>query len=271
MLVKDGFSRYAWVYFLKHKSKAAGAFRVLLADVRADRVPLKVEIVRSDSGGEFYCGEFGEMCEQYCITQEFTNANSPNQNGIVERALGIIQNAALAAFIQASIVFPLVEVPLTEYLWAEEVHWSCDTLNHTATTVNPDNKSPHEMLYDTTAPASPHPFLRPAYCRWNRPSKSSPRAESCCYLRTGIAHPSDFLRVLTRANEVVETRDVTWEATLDVEAPSPQLPGIPEQGETQGIKDAPELEGTEDYVSDPTTPLPRLGRGTPHQLRVVTS
>ena len=62
---------------------------------------------------------------------------------------------------------------------------------------------------------------------------------------------------------------MTWEATLDVEAPSPQLPEVPEHGGTQGIEDAPELGGTEDFASDPTTPLPRLRRGIPHQLRVV--
>ena len=220
MLVKDDFSRCAWVYFLKHKSEAADAFRKFLTDVRADGVPSKVEIVRSNNGREFYVGEFGEVCKQYCTKQEFKNANSPKQNGVVERVLGIIQNAALAACIQAPIIFPHVQLPPTESLWAEAVHWSCDALNHTATTANPGNKSPHEMWHGTAAPASPHPFLRPAYCRWNHPSRSSPRAESCFYLGPGIDHPSDSLRVVTRANKVVETRDVTWEATLDVEVPS---------------------------------------------------
>ena len=42
MLVKDDFSRYAWVCFLKHKSEAADAFRKCLADLRADGVPSKV-------------------------------------------------------------------------------------------------------------------------------------------------------------------------------------------------------------------------------------
>ena len=77
------------------------------------------------------------MCKQYCIKQEFTNGNSPKQNGVVERVLGIIQNAALAACIQAPILFPLVQLPPTESLWAEAVHWSCDALNHTATSALP--------------------------------------------------------------------------------------------------------------------------------------
>ena len=68
---------------------------------------------------------------------------------------------------------------------------------------------------------------------------------------------------------MVETRDVTWEATPDVGAPSPQLPVVPEQGGPQGLEDALELGRTEAFVFDPTTPLPRLERGIPHQLRAV--
>ena len=51
MIVKDDFTRYAWVYFLERKSDAADAFRKFLADVRGDGVPSEVERVRSDNGG----------------------------------------------------------------------------------------------------------------------------------------------------------------------------------------------------------------------------
>ena len=93
------------------------------------------------------------------------------------------------------------------------------------------------MWYGTATPALPHPFLRPAYCRWKHPSESHPRAESCFYLGPGIDHPSDSLRMLTRANKVVETRDVTWEATLSTGAPSPRLPEMPEQGWTMDLEE----------------------------------
>ena len=62
---------------------------------------------------------------------------------------------------------------------------------------------------------------------------------------------------------------MTWEATLNVGAVLSQLSKVPEQGGTRGL-DAPELGGTEDFVSAPTTPLPVLGRGIPHQLRAVS-
>ena len=84
--------------------------------MRADDFPSKVEIVRSDSDGDFFFREFREVCKQFCIKQEFTNADSPKQNGLVERALGVIQNAALAACIHAPIIFPLVQLPPTESL-----------------------------------------------------------------------------------------------------------------------------------------------------------
>jgi len=55
--------------------------------------------------------------------------------------------------------------------------------------------------------------------------------------------------MLTGANKVMETRDVTWEATLSTGAPSPRLPEMPEQGGTMDLEDVPEPGGTDDYES----------------------
>ena len=132
----------------------------------------------SVNGGEFFGVDFEGVCRQYCIKQEITNAKSPELNGLAERALGIIHNAALAARIQALILFLHIELPSSETLWAEAVHWACEALNRTTTTSNPRDKSPHEMWYGKGSPASPHAFPRPGYCRWDRLSKSFPRYES---------------------------------------------------------------------------------------------
>ena len=114
--MKDDYSRRSWVYFLKLKLDSEDAFRKILADARADGVPSKVEIVRSDKGGEIFGSEVREVCKQHGIKKEFTNADSPKQNGVVERALGIIQNARLPACIQAPIIFPHVQMPPTKSL-----------------------------------------------------------------------------------------------------------------------------------------------------------
>ena len=142
------------------------------------------------------------------------------------------------------------------------MRWTTDVVNHTATTANPGNQVVKtEMWYGTAAHALPHPFLRPACCRWKRPPKSFPRAESCLDLRSGIDHQRDSLRMLTRANTVVETRGVTWEAMRQEGASPNSLPETPEQRETMELGDDPEPRGPGDFSSAPMTPLPIMGRG----------
>ena len=76
-------------------SDAAETFRQFLADNRATRFPSDVEIARPDEGGEFLERAFGALCSKYNITQEFTSASSPQFNCVAERALGLIEAAAL--------------------------------------------------------------------------------------------------------------------------------------------------------------------------------
>ena len=118
LIVRDDYSRMSWVYFLHHKSDAADAFERFLVDVRADGMPSSVEIVRSDGGGEFE-GRFADLCRTRGIKQEFTTADSPEYNGVAERALGLIDASARAAVVQAQELYPHVELPSTDSLWAE--------------------------------------------------------------------------------------------------------------------------------------------------------
>ena len=67
IIVKDAFTRCAWMYFLINKSDAGSAFRSFLASVRADGIPSSVEIVRSDNGGDFFWGEFESVCNELVI------------------------------------------------------------------------------------------------------------------------------------------------------------------------------------------------------------
>lgn len=49
---------------LEKKSEAASMFKVFMANVNGDG---KVEVVRSDNGGEFISGEFRNMCVENYI------------------------------------------------------------------------------------------------------------------------------------------------------------------------------------------------------------
>ena len=217
------------------------------------------------------------MCKQYSIKPNVTNAKSPELNGVAERALGIIQNGALAARIQAPIHFPRVELPLSEILWDDAVDWASKALNRPTTTSNSSNTSLYEMGHGNAAHLSPHQFLCLGYCRCNRQSKSFPRCESSVYLGQGIDHPRDPLRMPTRANEVLETKDNTRVMPLvmvvlpmQLQQPSspelgrvPELGGTSESGWASELGEAPEPGGLDHFDSGPPTLLLVLGRGSP--------
>lgn len=147
LIVRDYFSRYTWVYVIRHELDAAELFEKFLADTRADNVRSKVFIVRSDGGGAFRRGEFGDLCRSRGIKQVFTTADSPQYNGVAEGEIGLTETAAMVSRIQACEIYPGAQLPGTESLWADVSHWEYDALNRTATTDNPESRSPYDMWY----------------------------------------------------------------------------------------------------------------------------
>ena len=121
---------------MRPKSDAAKLFEQFLADCRADDVPSKVVIIRSDGGGEFRGEEFVDLWRSRGIKQEFTTADRPLYNGVAECALGLIKTAATVGRIQAPELFPGVPLPVIVLVSAKASHWACDALNRTATTAN---------------------------------------------------------------------------------------------------------------------------------------
>ena len=64
----------------------------------------------------------------------------------------------MAARIQAKVRFGHVQLPKTDKLCAEAMHWACEAMSHTACSAKPDSKSPYEMWYREPRPAKPCPF-----------------------------------------------------------------------------------------------------------------
>ena len=127
-LLRD-FSRKIWMYFGKHKTGTTRAFEQYLADVGSSRVPSVVETKRSDGGGEF-SGAFSDLCRTRGVRQEYTPADSPEYNGVAERAIAMVEQAAMAARIQAK---ELCGVDVPERMSAESYCWAADALNRAAT------------------------------------------------------------------------------------------------------------------------------------------
>ena len=205
---------------MRHKSNATGVFEQFLADTRADCVPSRVVIVRSDGGGGFRGETFGDLCRSRGTKHELTTGDSPQFNGVTERALGLIVTAAMARRIQAREFSSGAQLPPTESLWAKASHWAYDSLNRTATSANPTNKSPYEIWHGNPRPVVLLPFLKPVCCKVKRENKSQPKAQECVYLGPAPNYPQDSVRVPTRDRTVLIMHHITWKRV----SPAPLVP-----------------------------------------------
>ena len=105
-------------------------------------------------------------------------------------------------------------------MWAETSHWTCDALNRTVTTANPENKSPYEMWFGNSLPVVLLPFLKPGYCNVKRENKSQAKAHECLSLGPALNYSRDSVRVLITHRTVFITRITTWQRV----SPAPPVP-----------------------------------------------
>lgn len=80
----DDFSRYVWVYFLKHKDEVFEKFREFKDTVERE-LGRKIKCLRTDNGGEYTSNEFNNYLKEFNIRRQLTCAKTPQQNGVAER------------------------------------------------------------------------------------------------------------------------------------------------------------------------------------------
>ncbi|KAL4297638.1 hypothetical protein GQ457_12G007010 [Hibiscus cannabinus] len=133
LLFIDDYSRKTWVYFLKQKSEAFGAFKNFKALVEKES-GFEIKSLRSDRGGEFTSNEFNDFCKANGIRRPLTVPRSPQQNGVAERKNRTILNMARSM---------LKAKNMPKEFWAEAV--SCAVyLSNRSPTKNMDNVTPQE-------------------------------------------------------------------------------------------------------------------------------
>nr|GEY24093.1 putative ribonuclease H-like domain-containing protein [Tanacetum cinerariifolium] len=106
---------------------------------------------QSDNGTEFKNHDLIELCGLKGIKREYSNATTPQQNGVAERKNRTLIEAARTM---------LADLFLPTTFWAEAVNTACYVLNRVLVT-KPQNKTPYELL------TCKHPiisYLRPFGC-----------------------------------------------------------------------------------------------------------
>ncbi|KAJ9544557.1 hypothetical protein OSB04_024264 [Centaurea solstitialis] len=80
----DDFSRYGYVYLMRHKSESFEKFREYQNEVQ-NQLDRKIKFLRSDRGCEYLSQEFGNHLRECGIVSQLTPPYTPQMNGVSER------------------------------------------------------------------------------------------------------------------------------------------------------------------------------------------
>ncbi|CAI7864761.1 unnamed protein product [Closterium sp. NIES-53] len=125
LLVVDDYTRYTTVFPLRSKGEVSG---VLIPWIRTVRLQLNARFdqdlpvlrLHSYRGGEFSSDLLQDFCRGEGITLSFTLPDSPQQNGIAERRIGLVMEVARTSMIHAA---------APHFLWPFAVRYAAHQLN----------------------------------------------------------------------------------------------------------------------------------------------
>jgi transposase InsO family protein len=136
VLIKDEFTNYRYVYFIRSKEEVFDCLRRYFAEFEAESKHKVLKLV-SDCGSEFTSKRTKELLLSRGIAQEFSAPFTPEQNGFVERDNRTIMEAARSMLYHKS---------LPEKLWGEAVMTAVYVVNRTINERN-QTQTPFEKLY----------------------------------------------------------------------------------------------------------------------------
>uniref|UniRef100_A0A2N9IXE5 Integrase catalytic domain-containing protein n=1 Tax=Fagus sylvatica TaxID=28930 RepID=A0A2N9IXE5_FAGSY len=136
LVLVDEFTKFTWVYLLKHKSDTFSIFKQFTALVKT-QFKHSIQTFRTDCGGEFTSNEFHTFCANNGIVHQLSCPHTPQQNGVAERKHRHIIQCALALFSQSNL-------PIS--YWSYAVSTATHLINKLPTPIL-SNKSPWELLF----------------------------------------------------------------------------------------------------------------------------
>ncbi|CAI5950056.1 unnamed protein product [Closterium sp. NIES-65] len=209
LLVVDDYSRYTAVFPLRSKGDVT---EVLLDWIRAARLQLRqsfgsdfpVLYLHSDRGGEFSSGLLRAYCRARGIRQTFTLPDSPQQNGIAERRIGMVMDVARTSTMHAA---------APHFLWPIAVRYAAHQINLHPRVSRPET-SPALLWTGKVGDASAfRVWGSRAFVRDLSADKLSPRAAPCVFLGFPPDAPEwQFYHPTSR--RVLSSQDVTFDESV---------------------------------------------------------
>ncbi|CAI5956254.1 unnamed protein product [Closterium sp. NIES-65] len=209
LVVVDDYSRYTTVFPLRSK----GDFTEVLIDwIRAARLQLRQSFgsnfpvlrLHSDRGGEFSSGLLRAYCHARGIRLTFTLPDSPQQNGIGERLIGMVMDVARTSMMHAA---------APNLLWPFAVRYAAHQINLHPRVSMPET-SPALLWTGKVGDASAfRVWGSRAFVRDLSADKLSPHAAPCVFLGFPPDAPGwQFYHPTSR--RVLSSQDVTFDESV---------------------------------------------------------
>lgn len=134
LLLKDDYSHFRFVYFLKQKTEVYEKVKAFL-QLSKNAYGYNIKVFRSDNGTEFVNNRMKALFESEGIRHQRTVPYTPEQNGSAEREMRTIMEAARTMLYSKNMELKF---------WAEAVNAAAFVINRTGTSTI-EGKSPYEL------------------------------------------------------------------------------------------------------------------------------
>ncbi|GJR00546.1 zinc finger, CCHC-type containing protein, partial [Tanacetum coccineum] len=170
----DDFSRYGYVYLLKHKHEVFETFKVFQKEVE-NQLGKTIKSLRSDRGGEYMSQEFLDHLKDHGIIAHRTPPYTPQHNGVSER-----RNRTLLDMVRSM----MSQTTLPKSFWDYALETAARILNMVPT--KKVEKTPYEVWHGQAPKLS---YLKVWGCEalvkrdtLTKPDKLEPRSIKCIFI-----------------------------------------------------------------------------------------
>ncbi|KAK8680761.1 hypothetical protein V6N13_109700 [Hibiscus sabdariffa] len=167
----DDFSRYGYIYLMRHKSEALEKFKEFRNEVQ-NQHGKSIKALRSDRGGKYLSHEFDELLKECGIVSQLTPPGTPQRNGVSER-----RNRTLLDMVRSMMSHS--DLPIS--FWGHALETAAFTLNRVPS--KSVQKTPHEMWTGKRPNMS---FMKiwgcKAYVKHQMSTKLEPKSHKCTFV-----------------------------------------------------------------------------------------
>ncbi|GJZ62862.1 retrotransposon protein, putative, ty1-copia subclass [Tanacetum coccineum] len=218
----DDFSRYGYVYLLKHKHEVFETFKVFQKEVE-NHLEKTIKLLCSDHGGEYMSQEFLDHLKEHGTIAHRTPPYMPQHNGVSER-----RNRTLLDMVRSM----MSQTTLPKFFWDYALESAARILNMVPT--KEVEKTPYEVWYGQAAKLS---YLKVWGCEalvkrdtLTKHDKLEPRSIRCIFvgypkeiMGYSFYYPPENKVFVDRNAEFFENSLITQEASGKIDEPQSDI------------------------------------------------